>query len=146
MKNLFNQADKQEIINRINTLTPESKRQWGEMDVAQMLKHCTKPLELALTNPKPARNFIGRLIGPMAKNAVFGPKPFKKGSYTPKEFKIVTQEDFEIQKKALLELIDKFKAENITDKVHPFFGKTNDKEWGEGQYKHLDHHLTQFGV
>lgn len=118
----------------------------GQMDVAQMLKHCTKPLELALTNPKPSRVFIGRLMGPLFKNAVFGPKPFKKGTFTPKEFKIETQEDFETQKKNLLGLIDNFKPENIIDKVHPFFGETSDKEWGEGQYKHLDHHLTQFGV
>ena len=146
MKNLFNNADKQEIISRINKLTPAAQGQWGQMNVAQMLKHCTKPLELAFTNPKPPRVFIGRIIGPMLKNAVFGPKPFKKGTFTPKEFKIETQEDFETQKENLLGLIDKFNPENITDKVHPFFGKTSDKEWGEGQYKHLDHHLTQFGV
>lgn len=29
---------------------------------------------------------------------------------------------------------------------HPFFGKLTSEQWGKGIYKHLDHHLKQFGV
>lgn len=146
MKNLFNRSHKQEILDRINKLTASTQRQWGKMDVAQMLKHCAKPLELALTNPKPPRVFIGRILGPMFKNAVMGPKPFKKGSFTPPEFKIETHENFEEQKNKLIDMINLFTPQNVSDPVHPFFGRMAENEWGEGQYKHLDHHLTQFGV
>ena len=30
--------------------------------------------------------------------------------------------------------------------VHPFFGTLTGKQWGETQYKHVDHHFRQFGV
>ena len=29
---------------------------------------------------------------------------------------------------------------------HPFFGEITPAEWAMGMYKHLDHHLRQFGV
>ncbi len=146
MRNLFNPTDKQELLNKINSLTPNTQGQWGKMSVAQMLKHCTFPLQLALTNPKPPRQFIGRILGPLAKETVIGAKPFKRNSFTPKGFKVETEENFNIQKENLLSLINRFIPENVTDKVHPFFGSLSEEEWGQSQYKHLDHHLTQFGV
>ena len=30
--------------------------------------------------------------------------------------------------------------------VHGFFGSMSGAEWGVTQYKHLDHHLRQFGA
>jgi Protein of unknown function (DUF1569) len=146
MKSLFAPADKQEIIVRIQSLTPETQGQWGKMNVAQMLKHCTMPLQLALTNPKPKASFLLKLFGPMFKNSVVGPTPYKKNLFTPKEFMIVSHEDFETQKQALLSLINKFTIDNISDPKHPVFGKLTELEWGHSQYKHLNHHLTQFGV
>ncbi len=146
MKNLFNPADKQEIIKRINALNVNSKGQWGTMSVAQMFKHSTLPMKMALTNPKAKRNLMSKIMGPLIKNAVIGPKPFKKNGFTPKEFKVDTQEVFDTQKEALLELVGRFTADNVSDKNHPFFGTLTDAEWGQSQYKHLDHHLTQFGV
>jgi len=146
MKNLFNNTDKQEVINRLNALTPASKPNWGKMDVAQMLKHCTLPLKLALTNPKPKRKFLGYILGPIIKNPVIGPKPFAKNSFTPPEFRVETAEDYSTQKEKLLGLLNNFNKSNITDAVHPFFGKLTHDEWGESQFKHLDHHLVQFGV
>jgi hypothetical protein len=146
MKSLFDTTDKQEIIARIQSLTPETQRQWGKMDVAQMLKHCTMPIQLALANPKPKASFLLKLIGPILKKSVVGPTPFKKNIFTPKEFLVDSTEDFEIQKKALLSLINKFTIDNITDPKHPVFGKLTELEWGNSQYKHLNHHLTQFGV
>jgi len=146
MKNLFDDSSRQEIINRINILTPESKPLWGKMDVAQMLAHNLVGLELALQIKKPARAFIGRIIGGMVKKSLLSPEPFKKNGYTPKEFKIVSVMDFNEQKKKILDIINKFQKGAIKDLVHPFFGEMNEEEWGWLQYKHLDHHLQQFGV
>jgi hypothetical protein len=146
MKDLFNTADKQEIIQRVNALNVNSKPQWGKMTVAQMFKHNTLPMVVALTNPKPKRNLMAKIMGPMIKGAVIGPKPFKKNGFTPKEFKVDTQQDFDTQKANLLDMINRFTPANVSDKSHPFFGLMTDTEWGQGQYKHLDHHLTQFGV
>ncbi len=146
MKNLFDPAAKEEIIKRISSLTSNTTPQWGKMTVAQMLKHNTMPLEMALSNPKPKRGLLGKLFGPMIKNAVVGQTPFKKNGFTPKQFKIDTQEVFDIQKARLLDQVKRFTPANVSDKTHPMFGPLTDAEWGQSQYKHLDHHLTQFGV
>lgn len=146
MKNLFNKTDREEVINRFNKLTSETKGQWGVMSVDQMLAHCSIPLELAFTNPKPKRDLMGKIIGPLVKNSIIGPKPFKRNGYTPPQFKITTPQDFSLQKERLLGLVNRFAPENITDRVHPFLGKMTEQEWGESSYKHLEHHLIQFGV
>jgi len=146
MKNLFDAANKQEIVDRINKLTPESQAQWGKMNVSQMFAHNVLPMELALTNPKPPRQLMGRIFGGLVRNKVIGPEPFKKNGFTPKEFKVEDEKKFYEEQKKLLGMVEVFTRENITDTVHPFFGKMTQDEWGELQYKHLDHHLQQFGV
>ncbi len=146
MKNLFGDSDRQEILNRLNNLTSDSKALWGKMNVAQMLKHNTLPMELALTNPKPPRQFMGKIFGGMVKKKILSSEPFKKNGFTPKEFKIVEQHDFNKEKENLIAAINKFKKGSITDTVHPFFGDMTEDQWGYLQYKHLDHHLQQFGV
>ena len=147
MKSLLNQTDRQSLVDRINTLTPEHKGQWGKMDVGQMLAHCQKPIEIALADPKPARVLLGRIIVPLAKEGVFGAKPFKKNGYTPPPFKITTPQEFQPNKEKLLALIERYPNEMPkVGLVHPFFGAMPLEQWSEGAYKHLDYHLGQFGA
>ncbi|MBS1494062.1 MAG: DUF1569 domain-containing protein [Bacteroidetes bacterium] len=146
MKNLFDDGPRQEIIERINKLTPESKQLWGKMSVSQMLAHNVIPMELALQNPKPARQFMGKIFGGMVKKKLLSPEPFKKNGFTPKEFRIDSPKEFNEQKEKLLSTVNRFKRGAIKDTVHPFFGNMTEDQWGQLQYKHLDHHLQQFGV
>jgi hypothetical protein len=147
MKNLANESDRRAITARINALTADSKARWGQMDVGQMLAHCQRPLELAISNPKPPRNLLGRLLGSFAKAGVYGEKPYKKNGYTPPPFKIIGPQEFAANKEKLLTLIERFPKEiSGVELTHPFFGPLAKEEWGWGQYKHLDHHLQQFGV
>ena len=111
-----------------------------------MLTHIILPMELALQNPKPPRIFMGRIFGGMIKKVLLSPKPYKKNSFTPKMLKIDTPQDFNLQKTKFLTSVNKFKKGAITDKVHPFFGEMSEEEWGQFQFKHLDHHLQQFGA
>lgn len=48
MKDIFNQSHAEEILNRINKLSPNSKPQWGNMDVAKMLAHCSSFQDIAM--------------------------------------------------------------------------------------------------
>ena len=47
MKNLFEREAVDEVISRIDTLQPATQRQWGKMDVAQMMAHCSAALDMA---------------------------------------------------------------------------------------------------
>jgi hypothetical protein len=146
VKNLFDVLVKQDIINRINKLTPQSKAVWGKMNVAQMLAHCQMPLGVATGKHQLKRNFFLSLIGPLFKKQLFNDKPFKRNLPTDKSFIITVPNEFEKEKQGLIAMINSFSAVTISNEPHPFFGKLSNEEWSRGTWKHLDHHLQQFGV
>lgn len=149
MKNLFNQADTAEILDRLDQLTPQSPRGWGKMTVSQMLAHCSISLEVASGKAYFPMVFMGRIFGPLVKPSFLNEKPIRKGVPTDKHFIIRDEPDFAVQKQRLKSLVSAF-AEGgpgkVTTQPHSFFGKMNPEEWSRMMYKHLDHHFTQFGV
>jgi hypothetical protein len=147
IKNFFELSVKQEIIDRINKLTPHSKAQWGKMNVSQMLAHCQLPIEVAFGTHKPTGNPILKIFGPIFKSVLYNHKPYKQGLPTDKSFIMTgTEKDFEKEKQKLLALVNHFSEANMTDKAHPVFGRLTKEQWSRATWKHLDHHLRQFGV
>ena len=149
MNNLYNLSDVSNIISRMDKLSPDSRNLWGKMNVAQMLAHCNISIETALGQHKMKRVFIGKLIAPFLKKQVLGDKPFGKNSLTDKSYIFPPDVDFEEQKakaKASLERFYKGGVAECTTHPHPFFGNFSPEEWARFQWKHIDHHLRQFGV
>ena len=149
MSNLFDQQDVSQILKRIERLKPDSQRQWGKMNVAQMLAHCNMSLKTARGQNHIKRVFIGRIIGPLMKPKVLGEKPFSKNSPTDKSYIFKEDLKFEEEITATITSIKKFfegGASQCTTHPHPFFGKFTPEEWAVFEWKHLDHHLRQFGV
>jgi hypothetical protein len=149
MKSLFNQTDKTEILTRIDKLSPSSQRQWGKMDVAQMLAHCNAALETAAGLTFPSRVFLGRILAPFMKARFVSEKPFRKNYPTHKSYRFNTPMNFQDQKLKVVSLIKQFSEngmEKATTHPHSFYGKLTPEQWGIVMYKHFDHHLRQFGV
>jgi Protein of unknown function (DUF1569) len=149
MSNIFNSKDNQEILERIEKLTPNSQRIWGRMTVSQMLEHCQKQFEVSTGTLELKRSFMGFLFGKISKKAFLGDKQLSKNMPCDKNFIIKTNPDFETQKLILVKQILNFVEKGssvISIKIHPFFGKMTPDEWGILTYKHLDHHLKQFGI
>ncbi|MBB6670372.1 DUF1569 domain-containing protein [Cohnella nanjingensis] len=149
MENIYNQLHTAEILNRIENLSPNSKPQWGTMNVAQMLAHCSSFQDIAMGNSFPPRDWIGRLIGRFVKPIVYNDKPAPHNMSTIPTIRIADDRDFETEKERLKQKILTFQSngpEKCSDHPHPFFGKLTPEQWGKGIYKHLDHHLRQFGV
>ena len=147
MKSLFEPTTSAEVIARVQMVSGSSPKQWGKMDVDQMLTHCCRALEMAMGIINPRRIFIGRIIGPIFRKKYSDDKPFDRHSPTSDELKITGRIDVEAEKKRLIDLVSKFSAggEAIATKhPHPFFGPLTPREWGIGMYKHIDHHLRQF--
>lgn len=89
------------------------------------------------------------MIKLFAKNLVVGPKPYKKNMRTAPEFLIIDERDFETEKQKMIENIEKTQklgAAHFEGKESHAFGPLTEKEWNTLFYKHLDHHLLQFGV
>lgn len=147
VKNLFDPAVKQEIIDRINKLTPQTNPQWGKMNVAQMLAHVQKPIGIALGTHLPKGSFLLRLIGPLFKGKLWDENPYKHSLPTDPTFVMTGEEkDFEKERSVLLNMINSFSKETIVSEHHPVFGKLTKDNWSKATWKHLDHHLQQFGV
>lgn len=149
MKNIFNHVHTSEILTRINQLQADSQPIWGRMSVAQMLAHCSAFQEVAIGNSTSSRSWLGILIGKFVKSIFYNDNPLPKNMSTIPTIMIVDSRDFEKEKEILKQNIITLQSsgpENITVHPHPFFGKLTSEEWGKGIYKHLDHHLKQFGV
>jgi Protein of unknown function (DUF1569) len=149
MKSLFELSSTMEIRNRIELLRPDSQSEWGTMNVAQMLAHCSAWMEMAAGLNSPPRSFVGRIFGKLAKKSVLGEKPIRRNM--PSEKSLITQDerDFAAERQRLLDWVDRFSTggpEQCTTHPHTFFGSMTPIEWAIMGYKHLDHHLRQFGV
>jgi len=150
MKNIFQPEVTEQVIARINKLTSASPQLWGKMNVSQMLAHCNVSYELVYDNNHPKPNALTKFImKALIKNTVVSEKPYKKNSQTAPSFVITDEKEFEREKNRLIEYITKTQelGENHFDgKESHSFGKLTKTEWSNMFYKHLDHHLNQFGA
>ncbi len=150
MKNIFDLNVTYEVIARIENLKPNSQNLWGKMNASQMLAHCNVVYEMVYTEKHPKPNFFMKLILKLfVKNPVTNEKPYKKNIPTAPSFIIIDEKNFESEKNKLLAYIKEtqIKGENFFDgKESHSFGVLNKRQWNNLFYKHLDHHLSQFGV
>lgn len=149
MESVFDSKGNQVLVSRIENLTPITLSQWGKMTVSQMMEHCQQPIKVAHGTLNLKSNWMSFLFGKMMKKKLMEPKPFAKGMPTVKEFRITHEPEFEKAKGELIALVKTFADEGhaaIKNTKHPFFGEMTMEEWDMLQWKHLDHHLKQFGV
>ena len=149
MKSLFDPAVFQHTVGRIEALQPSAPRQWGKMTPARMLEHSTRAMEMACGKGPQKQALIGKLIGWIFFKDFAGEKPFPKNSPTGPDLIIQDDPNFDAARKRLLGVMREFQAlgeRGCDGNVHGFFGKMSGAEWGVTQYKHLDHHLRQFGA
>jgi hypothetical protein len=150
MKNLFEPVTVNEVKGRMALLRPDSERQWGRMNAAQAVAHCTAGLEMASGDFRPPRALIGRILGPMVKAMAFVEgEPMRRNSPTVKGLVVDDERDLGTERERLSRMIDRFAGAGpggCTTHPHSFFGRLTPDEWSAWMYKHLDHHLRQFGV
>lgn len=150
MKNLYEPSTAREVKERMARLQPESVRQWGKMTPAQALAHCSGAVEWAVGDTVGPKMFFGRVAGLLVKPMLLGDdKPMRRNSPTAKTLVISDERELESEKLKLTRLIERFATggpERCTTNPHCFFGRMKPQEWAILMYKHLDHHLRQFGV
>lgn len=150
MKNLFEAERVKEVKERLAQLSSDSDRLWGKMNPAQTLAHCSLAMEWAVGDRIPPRMFLGRIIGRMVKPMVLGnDAPMRQNAATAKDLIVKEERDLDRERERLCGLIDRFATagpKGCTTHPHSFFGRLTSEEWATLTYKHLDHHLRQFGV
>jgi hypothetical protein len=149
MKHMFDPSVVEEVRVRLRNLRPESERRWGRMSAAQAVGHMAAAAEMATGDLHLPRVLLGRILGRLVKAKVLADEtPFGRNSPTAKELKLQAEPDFGVERDRLLALIDRFAAGGpaaCSSHPHPFFGTLTPQEWAVLMYKHLDHHLRQFG-
>ncbi len=147
MKSLFDTEAHKEILDRIENLNENTSSNWGKMSVDQMAWHCQGPFNIMLENNdygmKPS--WLAKVI---FKKSLYNDKPWRKGLPTAKFLKTNETKNFNDEKARLVDLINETYSHRDKKEwnPHPAFGYFTNDQWGQMQYKHLDHHLNQFGV
>ena len=150
LPNIFTKEDANKVIARIHQLTPTTQPEWGKMTVETMLAHCNVTYEMAYEDKHPKPNALKKFILTLfVKGIVVSEAPYKRNSQTGPQFIITGERNFEIEKQRLINYITKTQElgeASFEQKESMSFGKLSVAEWNNMYYKHLDHHLTQFGV
>jgi Protein of unknown function (DUF1569) len=147
MKTFFDKSNQDELQQRLQRLNAETSCQWGKMTASQMLAHCTAALQMPVGDIQLKRTPLS-LIGWMFKGMIVNGKPFTQNSPTAAELVVRDERDFRTESERFLQAFQKVAQGpgSITCFKHPFFGRMSTDDWGYLIYKHLDHHLQQFGV
>ncbi|MDF9798165.1 hypothetical protein OKW21_003428 [Catalinimonas alkaloidigena] len=150
LPNIFDKEVSENTIHRIDQLKPDTQPLWGKMNVSQMLAHCNVTYEMVYEDKHPKPNFLMKFfLKSFIKETVTGEKPYKRNTRTAPAFLIIDSRDFEKEKTRLINYIRKTQElgeVHFDNKASHSFGKLNINEWNNMFYKHLDHHLNQFGV
>lgn len=150
MKDLFQPAAAAEVKARLLSLRPDTPRQWGTMNAAQAVAHCCGGMEMALGDTRPRRVLAGRIFGRIIKRLALGNEaPMRRNTPTVPEIVVADERELDSERRRLSGLIDRFVAAGpagCTTHPHSFFGRLTPREWAVLMYKHLDHHLRQFGA
>lgn len=149
MHSLFDDSDCNPLLRRIAALEPGANRLWGKMSSAQMLAHLCVAMADAAGERIWKQRLLGKIVTPLIRSSVFGEKPFGRNSPTDSSYVVAETREFDAERIRLTQLIDRFAREGTVatnGRIHPFFGKLSGEEWGVLTYKHIDHHLRQFGA
>lgn len=147
MPSIWNEADRRSLDNRLQAMQAGNKATWGQMSLKEMLDHLAKSLGIATGETKcapksgPFRYWPIRVL-------IIHVVPWPKGAPTAPELLVKTHGDWQQNRKAVREAITRIGAldSSATLHEHPAFGRISRHSWGVLMYRHVDHHLRQFGV
>jgi len=147
MKTLWSETDRNELVVRLARLNVESKPQWGKMNCAQMLAHLADGFRMTLGDLAPRSKGGPLSFAPIKKLVIYW-LPFPKGAPTAPELITRPSEGIEKESEAVKELLTRIaqSAGRADWPEHPAFGKMSEQDWGVLGYRHMDHHLRQFGA
>jgi hypothetical protein len=146
MTTLRNEADRKGLVARLAQLRPESRARWGNLDAPRMMCHLRDALDSALgTLPVPPMGPPILRHFPMKHLALYV-IPMPKGAKSPPEMLRTPPGDFEDDRARVLERMEQIAtAPSGPGPEHFIFGPLTIDQWNALNWKHIDHHLRQFG-
>lgn len=151
MSTLFDRSVREKIKDRISCLSPTSQAKWGKMNVNQMMCHVTDGFQMA-TGERPIADKSNLLTRTVLKFVVVKLIKMPKGAPTAPGLDQMQEGtkpgEFDDNRRNLIDALDRISTlpDDHVWAAHPVFGKMSRKDWGILGYKHIDHHLRQFGA
>ena len=150
MSDIFRPGRLDELVERLHRLHPDAEGAWGRMSPHQAVCHLSDSFKACLGDrPLTARPVnLSRRI--MRFTAFTLPLPWPKG--VPTSAKVDAEKggtppgDFDTDVEELEELMRRFAATNGALSPHYVWGDMSRGMWGRYGYRHVDHHLRQFGA
>jgi hypothetical protein len=150
LPSIWDAATTLSLHSRLEALTPSTPALWGTMNVAQMLAHCCFPYEQIFGDREIRPPFVVRLLMRLfVKNMLTNETPYRRNSPTAPQARIADARDFERERerlKAYITRVEQMGAAAFEQKEQVSLGRLTTSQWNNLLYKHLDHHLRQFGV
>jgi len=148
---LFDAKKREVIFKRIGNLQPDAKAQWGRMNCNQAVCHLTDQFRgmFGESEPTHLNSFMKKtVIKWLALYVISVPKNIPTLPEFDQDKKGTQPTDFENDRATLIAYIEKFAGapEDFKWQAHGAFGQLSRNEWNRLAYKHLDHHLRQFGA
>jgi hypothetical protein len=147
VRTLFAPDARADIVARLRQFTPDRPRQWGQLTAPKALAHLGDQLRMAFGDiaPRPPRGPIR--FWPM-NYLLIHLLPWPKGrAKGPAEAFQSPPQAWADDQAAVIRLVERFAAadQDASWPTHSLFGRMRGRDWGVLCYKHLDHHLRQFG-
>ncbi|MBL0180903.1 MAG: DUF1569 domain-containing protein [Chitinophagaceae bacterium] len=145
---------KTEFIPRVKTLSADAVAKWGKMNGQQMVEHVTAFFNVSVEKIKfPLVTPVEHL--PKFKEFLLSDKQFRENTKAPVD--VIGEEPLPLRYENMEQAVDKlaasvtnfeiyFKDNQDRKTMHPVFGELNFEEWVLLHYKHVTHHLRQFGL
>jgi Protein of unknown function (DUF1569) len=150
MKTLFNLTDRNEVLERLTGVRPESHHRWGSMSAHQMICHLSDSFRASLGEKQVSQSttLFKRTIYKWA--ALWLPFQWPHGIKTRPEMDQhqggTSPAEFASDLENLRILFDRFCSSEGEFFPHATLGRMSRAERMRHAYLHMDHHLRQFGA
>jgi hypothetical protein len=147
-KTVFDAAAREALLKRVMLVQTGTQPKWGQMNSVKMLRHLSASFEMALgelpcaPKPGPMKNWLAHWL------VIDSPIPWPKGAPTAPEIISQPTAGVEEEQQRVRVCLERIAARGDagTYADHPAFGKLSSAQWGRLIWRHVDHHLWQFGV
>ena len=151
MSTVFDPSASRALARRLKGLPPDARPLWGRMTPHQAVVHLADSFRMSLGELDTAMPSMGPLKYLLRFVAFTLPFPLPRGVRTAPELDKAagggTQPgDFSADLAELEELLERFIASGGDLPPHPIWGRMSRGMAGRYAWRHVDHHLRQFGV
>jgi len=147
VKSIWLDEARRELTDRIGAVTPDRRAEWGTFSAPKMVCHLADSLKMAMGDLKVAPKWLPIRFTPLKQLIIFA-APFPKGTPTAPELLVRQPREWANDVSEVQDLLARAGSARTTDAWpdHPAFGKLSKRAWGVLIYRHMDHHLRQFGA